>query len=343
MESGWVFALIVFLFLVLLLILLKVLVINAPITKIARRMDGDVIIITGSSSGIGKVTAMELLEKGAKVIFACRNEQKTMGIINLIKNEKVRENAHFVKLDLTSFSSIENFIEYIDNNFKKIDILINNAGVMFNYCELTETNIELTLQTNNVGPLVLTQLLLPYMSKYSKIINIASKKYREVQFDQIRFSNDLDFTQLRRRYKWKYQYILSKLGNIFYTQKLKDYLIKNEMDIKTVCLHPGAVFTDIFYHFKGGIARIIIGFLTPFFWYFFKNKWAGSQTILHLCYINYELLNNGGYYRDCKESQLEQDKINDTKIDNFMQYLKALIKKNYQNIPKSLEAFLNFI
>ena len=92
-------------------------------------MTNKIIIITGSSNGLGKESAFDLLNHNAKVIFACRSEERTMKVINTLP-ENLRKNATFMKLDVSSFKSIINFVNEVKQKYDKIDILMNNAGAM---------------------------------------------------------------------------------------------------------------------------------------------------------------------------------------------------------------------
>src|SRR4051812_14031934 len=83
---------------------------NGPKTSLTKDMTDKIIIVTGSSAGIGKELANELLKNGAKVIYACRDERRTLAVINKLENPKMRENAYFIKLDLANFESIINFV-----------------------------------------------------------------------------------------------------------------------------------------------------------------------------------------------------------------------------------------
>jgi retinol dehydrogenase-12 len=91
-----------------LLIILIRCIVNGPKTKLNADMTGKIVIVTGSNTGIGKITALELLRHGAKVIFASRDEAKTQAVINSINNPVTRHNASFIKLDFGSFESIKN-------------------------------------------------------------------------------------------------------------------------------------------------------------------------------------------------------------------------------------------
>jgi len=133
--------------------------------KISHDMTGKLIIITGASSGLGKFTALELVSKGAKVIFACRNEEKTRNIFNEISMEN-RHLAIFEKIDLSSFQSVIDFAERIKQNYEKIDILMNNAGNAPDNFRITEDGFDSCIEGNFLGHVVLTYLLI------SKIINL---------------------------------------------------------------------------------------------------------------------------------------------------------------------------
>ena len=122
-------------------------------------MSGKTIIITGASSGLGKYSAIELVNKGAKVIFACRNEEKTKKVINEI-NEDKRHLAIFEKLDLSSFKSVIDFANNIKLKYPKIDILMNNAGgILVNY-KVTEDNFESSFESNYLSHVLLIKCCL---------------------------------------------------------------------------------------------------------------------------------------------------------------------------------------
>ena len=97
---------------------------NRPKTDLSKDLTGYLIIVTGSSAGIGKITAFKLLKKGATVIFACRNQSKTNEVLNTLP-EKLRQKAIFMKLDLSSLTSVENFVKEFTETYEKLDILIN--------------------------------------------------------------------------------------------------------------------------------------------------------------------------------------------------------------------------
>jgi len=286
---------------------------NGPFNHITTELHWKNVVITGSSSGIGKETALDLLDKGANVIFACRDEKKTKAIISQIDNPEVRDRASFMKLDLCSLESVNNFTKELKKRINTIDILINNAGILADNFNLTQDEIEESLQANHIGHMVLTFLLLNFMNKEeSRIINVSSAAHRGATYtveEIIRLKNNLEFKGEGDNYSLKKamsQYGNTKLANIFFTQYLSDILRVKFQNIKTACLHPGVVNTEFarfIDNFNFLIRLIYIFIIYPIFWFFTKSSVAGAQTTLYLSYIDLDALENGEYYENCKKKE----------------------------------------
>lgn len=273
---------------------------NGPTAK-KRDLSGKVIIVTGASDGIGKITAEELLKQNATVVYACRNEEKTLKVINSL-DKKYQENAIFIHLDLSSFSSIKKFVFDYKLKFNRLDILVNNAGIWSVEYQTTEDGIESTFQVNTFGPMVLTQELLGLLNKSSgKIVNVASKAHTRFAFNKEIIENTWSqesWKFYKNDYGFYRQYCFSKLGNVYFNQYLHEYITANKLNIKTVALHPGVIHTEIA---KDATKIKLIGFLLyPIFWLLTKSLYKGAQTTLHCCYED-EALKSGEYYRDCGE------------------------------------------
>jgi retinol dehydrogenase-12 len=288
-------------------------------------MKGKIVIITGSSSGIGKVNARHLLEDGAEVIFACRNRGKTLKVIEKIcrKNNEMINRAHFMELNLSSFKSVIKFSNEFKSKFKTLDILVNNAGAYPpKDLVLSDDQIEIMFQSNHLSPMVLTLSLLEcFKSDNGRIINVSSfahiqSDYSLKKIEEMR--NDLNFKAVEQQYfknLWiqHYYYANSKLGNIYFSNYLSEILEKKYPHVKTVSLSPGLVYTEFarfFYdhNFFGKIYR----FLWPSYKLIARNVVSGTQTSLHTCYLPHEDLLNGAYYNDCKiakVSNLAEDKV----------------------------------
>ena len=274
-------------------------------------MSDKIIIITGSSSGIGKESALDLLNHNAKVIFACRSEERTMKIINNLP-ENIRKNAIFMKLDVSNLTSIYNFVQEIKNKFQKIDILMNNAGCMPLKFDWTEDEYDSNFVTNYIGPFLLSALFLPILNKESedsKIINISSAMHLWPKIEKGEIKNYANKEYMKNFYNdsktkgvYNTLYNNTKLFVIYMTNYFALFCEKKNLNIKNVCLHPGLVQTEFFE--KGAnvnslvkvmkfILQILINFIT-------KNPVEGAQTQLHLSYAKNSELINGGYYQDCK-------------------------------------------
>ena len=304
---------------------------NGPSYSVSKDMKGKLIIITGASSGIGKEAAFDLLRKSAKVIFACRDEKKTLDVINEIEGIETKSRAKFMKIDLTDFDSIKFFVKEFNELYpnRNIDILINNAGLIKQNFQKTKNNIEATLQANLIGSILLSTLLIDKMENKGRIINVCSEAHKtpKINFDFI--ENDMNFDRLEQSYSSFNSYAFSKLGQIFFTRSFMSYFKVHNINVKNVCLHPGVVNTSIFEIFNSNFCFCILYYLIfPFLWYFTKTPWMGAQTTLQLCYENYENLHDGGYYVNCSSNSSLGESNDMTKGERFMKYCANLVDIN---------------
>ena len=303
---------------------------NGKKAKNIKRMDGKVIIVTGSSAGIGKETAIELLKQGATVVFASRNTTKTMSILENFKDKELKNNAHIIPLDLSDIDSITEFNNKFKQNFTKLDILINNAGVWNNKYSLTKDGIENTLGTNHIGPMILTNYLLDTIhSSHGRIINIASRAHTRsnINFDKIKKLPEIEPNQDSVKYSSLAAYNDSKLANIYFSNHLADYLQRNNIDVKVASLHPGVVLSEIFRN-----THKIFQFMAyPLAYLFMKTTYYGAQTTLHLCYLEDEEFISGGYYSECKLEKISSNAKDIDKRNIYMDYSRRLINKVYSN------------
>ena len=305
-------------------------------------MSDKIIIITGSSSGIGKESALDLLNHNAKVIFACRSEERTMKIINNLP-ENIRKNAIFMKLDVSNLTSIYNFVQEIKNKFQKIDILMNNAGCMPLKFDWTEDEYDSNFVTNYLGPFLLSALFLPFLNKESedsKIINISSAMHLWPKIEKGEIKNYANKEYMKNFYNdsktkgvYNTLYNNTKLFVIYMTNYFALFCEKKNLNIKNVCLHPGLVQTEFFE--KGAnvnplvkvmkfILQILINFIT-------KNPVEGAQTQLHLSYAKNSELINGGYYQDCKIEKPGLFAINENLKSDVINWTIDELKNKFKN------------
>jgi NAD(P)-dependent dehydrogenase (short-subunit alcohol dehydrogenase family) len=315
---------------------------NGPKTPLNPDMTGKIVIVTGSNTGIGKITALELLRRGAKVIFASRDEAKTQEVIDSIQDTAIRKNASFIKLDLGSFESIKNFVQEFKSRHESLDILINNAGATFDKFILKE-NIEATFMTNHVGPVCLTGMLLDIINPKGKVINVSSRGHKHVTDNSLAYLyQEYDFSNIRANYKHLILYCLSKIGNVYHAQSLNEYFKRNQKQISTASLHPGLVNTDIFStkRFSRSFIKFLFALIYPFLWLFAKDVEMGAQTTLHIAYLDYDELNSGAYFNNCKEEKLGEMPSDKEKRDELMNFTFQLIKTHWKDYPNEIKNYL---
>ena len=143
------------------------------------KLNGKTVIITGSNTGIGKETALDLAKRGARVILACRDTQKANQAANEIRKKSGNGNVLVEQLDLASLESVRNFSAKINRQEERIDILINNAGIMACPKWKTKDGFEMQFGVNHIGHFLLTNLLLDKIksSGPSRIVNVSSRAH----------------------------------------------------------------------------------------------------------------------------------------------------------------------
>ena len=308
---------------------------NGPLNPIKKDLTGKLIIVTGSSDGIGLETAKDLINSNAKVIFACRNKIKTE---NIIKNlpEHIKKNAIFEQLDLTSFKSIENFVKEIKSKYQKIDILINNAGIGSGISKTEDGSINI-FQVNYLGNVLLTLLLLDHFNdKESKIINESSMgyKYSKLNYGDSKLLNNYDLMLdniSNSKIKEGQLYMDTKLLLIYFSQYLANYIGKKFPYLKIVCLHPGLIITNIF-KMQNFFQKLIFNIIfRPIFFLTAKDPVHGAQTTLFLAYSDNKDLANGGYYNNLKIEKYipigKDEKLRNEMVNETLNILKGKYKE----------------
>ncbi len=206
-----------------------------------------IILITGSTDGIGKMTAKMLAEKGNIIIIHGRNEQKCIDTINEIKSLTNNNQLDYVVGDLSEIKAVKNLADLIISKYEKLDVLINNAGIYSKEQLLTIDKIESTFAVNHIAVFVLTGMLMPLLKKSNegRIVNVASLAHTQAKLD-------LDDYNLEREFNHRLAYSNSKLANILFTYYLADKLSEDKITVN--CLHPGVIGTKLLklgYNMKG--------------------------------------------------------------------------------------------
>ena len=201
-------------------------------------MDGPVVLVTGSTSGIGKATAASLLTQGADVIIHGRDKNRCKAAQHDL-TEKTGREPNLVIADLSDQQQVRSMAQEIASKFTHLNIIINNAGTYEKKHRLTPDGIEMTFAVNYIAPFLLTRQLLPNLKKNApaRIVNVASTAHEDIQ--EIDWD---DLPALNRYDPWK-AYALSKFGDVVFT-----YMLARELegtDVTTTCLHPGVADTKI--------------------------------------------------------------------------------------------------
>ena len=209
--------------------------------KMMEDQTGKVVIITGSNTGIGYHMAYGLASKGANVVMACRNLEKASDSRNKILKDFPKANIKLYQLDLADLDNIKYFANKFINENDKLDILINNAGVMIPPYSKTKNNFELQFGTNHLGHFALTGLLLPLLEKNDdgRIITVSSIAHNPGIID----FNDLN-SERKKYSKWG-SYSQSKISNLCFAIELDRRLKAGGFSTISLASHPGYSNTEL--------------------------------------------------------------------------------------------------
>ncbi|XP_068675242.1 retinol dehydrogenase 13-like [Montipora foliosa] len=270
---------------------------SGGVCRSEAKLDGKTVIVTGANTGIGRETALDLAGRGARVILACRNVPKAQEVADEILKKTGNSKVLVKELDLASLKSVRNFARDINETEERLDILINNAGIMRCPYWKTEDGFEMQLGVNHLGHFLLTNLLLDLLqrSQPSRIINVSSLAHTR---GKIRF----DDLQSEKEYNPGQAYAQSKLANVLFTRELSKKL--EDTDVIVASLHPGAVKTELGRHLSIAKSFLASMLFAPLVWLIFKTSWQGAQTSIH-CAVSNDV-ESGLYYSDCKAKEVAE-------------------------------------
>jgi NAD(P)-dependent dehydrogenase (short-subunit alcohol dehydrogenase family) len=204
---------------------------------------GRVAIVTGANSGIGFEIARALASRGATVVLAVRDLDRGHTAVRRINAELPSARVTVSRLDLASLTSVRAAVANLRADYPQIDLLINNAGVMYPPRQSTEDGFELTLATNHLGPFALTGLLLDRLLAVpgSRVVTVSSMAHR------IRARIDFADLQSERSFSRMVSYGQTKLANLMFTYELHRRLGERAAT-SALAAHPGAVRTALSRH-----------------------------------------------------------------------------------------------
>jgi NAD(P)-dependent dehydrogenase (short-subunit alcohol dehydrogenase family) len=248
-----------------------------------------VVLITGANRGIGRQTALALSKKGFVIVMACRN----IGISEPVRDEirllSGNEDVDLIKLDLADLKSVFEFVGIFRDKYKKLNILINNAGVFSIKPEMTSYGFEKTVGINFFGPYLLTKLLLPLFpdGEDNRIINVSSVIYPYGYFKIDRIND----------YRLFKAYAVSKYAILLNTIELSENLKDKYVSVNAV--HPGVVRTTIFSRKK-----IIVNLMNTLCRPFLLSPEEGARPLVNLAVSDKMKGITGKYFRRMRQEDI---------------------------------------
>jgi NAD(P)-dependent dehydrogenase (short-subunit alcohol dehydrogenase family) len=280
-------------------------------------MQGKTIVITGGTSGIGEVAALRLAAMGARIVLVARSQSR--GEATLAQLAKAApglgHKAYYAELSL--IAEMKRVGADIAANEQRIDVLINNAGALFNARGVTTDGLEYTFATNHMAYFVLTALLRDRLvgSAPARIVNTASDAHQSGRLD-------LDDLQSEKGYLGFRVYGTSKLCNILFTRALAKRL--QGTGVTANCLHPGFVATRFGDHSGGMLAPLVRAAK-----FFAISPEEGAKTIIHLASAPDVAGTSGDYFVKSQPAVPTRTARNDALAEKLWEKTAALAKLDW--------------
>lgn len=261
-----------------------------PITS----MEDRTVVITGANSGIGLETAAALAGAGARIVMGCRNPVTAAAAVEEVRRRSGSDAVETHSLDLSDLAHVRRFADEL-SSLDRIDVLINNAGLMLDQRIVSAQGHEATFATNHLGPFLLTQLLTEQIAAAprGRIVNVASVAHRLAP-------RGIDWNDVERRdryFGWTV-YAQSKLANILHADELARRL--RDRGVVAHSLHPGSVASGF------GRDGDLHGFNDRLLWiaqYLLISPEEGSRTSVHVASSPDALRTSGDYWSRCRRSR----------------------------------------
>lgn len=290
-------------------------------------LHGKTVLITGGNSGIGFEAAKEFARRGARLLLACRNEEKAREAICNIQQETSNEDIQLYKLDTSSLQSVEHLAhELLSCKRIQIDVLCLNAGCLPDKERRKSVDgFEYGFAANHLGHFHLVNLIQSILSPSARVIITSSMIHEFVR---------LDFTdlQLEKNYSRFLSYSRSKLMNIYHMRELAKRL--NPLGITVNAIHPGLVH-NLFLQASDFIEHLFTRVILPIYG---KSSWQGAQTIIHLATSNKLEGVTGRYFTDCKVKSLNEnanDRKAPKKLWEYSEKIISIWKQKQNNLSEN--------
>ncbi len=258
-------------------------------------MQNKIIVISGANSGIGKSTATQLAAQGAHIVMVCRSKERGEAAREEIEKSLKNASIDLMLCDLASQESIADFGAAFREKYDRVDVLVNNAGGIFGQRVLSSNGLEYTLALNHMGYFLFTHELLPVLRRAAsaRIVNVSSLAHKMVR--SINWEN----IQAEKNYNQLYQYGLSKLFNIWFTQELAKML--QSETITANALHPGTVNTG-FGSTAGGFFKRLVSLGARFL----MTADKGAATSVYLASNPQVAQESGQYFSSSRRASISK-------------------------------------
>ncbi|AIO18161.1 Bile acid 7-dehydroxylase 2 [Candidatus Izimaplasma bacterium HR1] len=254
-----------------------------------KSLNDKTIIVTGGSSGLGFEAVKMFVSKDATVIMATRSQERALEAISRIKADYPNAQLEFIELNLGSKASIKNFADTYNSKYDKIDILLNNAGVMTTPYLFTEDGLELQQGINHFGHFYLTALLFKTIKNTtnSRVVNTSSIAHRfaRMKFDNLLFEKPKSYNKTQ-------SYSRSKMENLLFTYELDRLVKEKQLDVKVLVAHPGIAKTNLGRHIKS--QKAFTSAINVFQKMFSHTAEQGALSLVRACLD--ETANGGDFY-----------------------------------------------
>ena len=246
-------------------------------------------VITGATSGIGKETALGLAKKDYALYLLVRNTIKGDQLKQEIISQTGNKNIHVIKCDLADLQSVREAAEELKAKLFAVNVLINNAGGIFDKRVLSKDGFEMTFATNHLGHFLLTNNIMPLLEKgHARIINVSSEAHKMGKAD----FDDLQWEQ-RSYSAWK-AYGMAKLFNIYFTRSLAEKFA--DKGVSSFALHPGIVKSAFWGGVGGFLSKVMELLATPFM----ISAEEGAKTSIFLATESGLEAKSSQYFIKCK-------------------------------------------
>ncbi|XP_058817901.1 retinol dehydrogenase 12 [Topomyia yanbarensis] len=284
-----------------------------------------IVVVTGASGGIGKELCKELVRRSAHIIMACRSMEKGDRAMQSIIREIPGASLELLPLDLRSFDCIRRFVREVQSRHSQIDVLINNAGIIFHPEERTVDGFEAHLQCNYLGHFLLTQLLLPMLERaqQGRVINVSAHGYTAAKMN---IEDPLNTGSWAPGYHARDAFSHSKLAVVMVSRVLAGKLKAAKSKVTINVCSPGLVRgTDHLRYSPVMRALFAKVFTYPWMWLFMKKPAQGAQTMVRLATDPALSATSGEFFNDCEQtdiSELAKDDLLGEKL--YKETMKAL-------------------